>query len=278
MTHDNVHSMHAGLFARDGHLTMLTLDRFEVGELSTPQCETAIDHIESCETCANRLASMRTDAVGLEPPAHVQARATRSRSWVGTLAIAATVAAAAALLMMALPQPHPVERSVTDDPLLTASPYTTTAEIEGAALVSPALDMLILEEESGAHVADGERVPWDTALTLQVSPHESGYIAIVSATEVLDTEAADTDGSTARHTVQVLMPVTDLQARSGPHSLIVEHTSHTAHDVSDEQILAIYCEEPFELDDPFDPALPSLREDCTTVEYTLTRFGEVADS
>ena len=279
--HDNVHHMHAGLFSRDGHLTMLALDRFEVGELTTPMCETVIDHVESCETCAHRLASMRADAVPLTPPPSLLRRSASeeaARSWVGTFAIAATVAAAAALLVMAIPQPQQVERADSEAERLSASPYTTTAELEGAVTFDPAFDLSVVEASSNDRVEHGDRVSWDTPLTLHVSPHEAGYVAVVSAAELGSEEFADTDGGGLAHEVQVLMPVTRLEARSGPHALTVEHASRLEPDAADEKLMAIFCEDPFELDDPFDPSLPRLREDCTSVEVTLTRFGEVADS
>ena len=290
-THDNVRSLHAGLFARDGHLTMLTLDRFEVGELSTPMCETVIDHVEACDTCANRVASMRSDAISLRVPAHVQGAVlgheTQKQKWLGTLGIAGTVAAAAALLMMALPEPQQAERSEAEDAMLTASPYTTTAELEGAAMLAPALDFSVAESASHARIEHGDRVSWDTAVTLHVSPHQAGYVAVVSATHDApsgpdspddENDLADTDGADIQPAIQVLMPVTQLEARSGPHVLTLEHTNRVATDVADEQLMAVYCEESFDLDEPFDPELPSLREDCTSVEVTLTRYGEVADS
>lgn len=280
--HDNVHPLHADLFARDGHLTMLTLDRFEAGELSTPMCETVIEHVEACEVCAHRLAGMRTDAVSFEPPAELLAQAEAAndsgRSWVGTFAIAGTVAAAAALLVMAVPQPQQVERNTDEEARLTASPYTTTAELEGAITFDPALDFSVVAATSSERVQHGDRVAWDTTLTLNVSPHEAGFVAVVSAAEVTDEELADTDGGGTQHDVQVLMPVTQLEARSGPHALTLEHDGRVPYEMADERLMAIFCEEPFELDDPFDPNLPGLRPDCTSVEVTLTRFGEVADS
>lgn len=279
--HDNVHHLHADLFSHDGHLTMLTLDRFEAGELSMPMCETVIDHVESCEVCAHRLAAMRADAVSLEPPPELRAQAAAndsSRSWLGTFAIAGTVAAAAALLVMVVPQPQQVERNTDEDALLTASPYTTTAELEGAVTFDPALDFSVAAAASSEQVEHGDRVSWDTTLTLNVSPHEAGYVAVVSAAEVSDEEPADTDGGDVGHDVQVLMPVTQLEARSGPHALTLEHAARVPYEMADERLIAIFCEEPFELDHPFDPNLPGLRPDCTSVEVTLTRFGEVADS
>lgn len=277
--HDNVYRLHADLFARDGHLTMLTLDRFEAGELATAEYESVIEHVESCEVCAHRLAAMRADAVQLQPPPELLARAeTKASSWRGPLAIAATMAAAAVLLVVAFPESQQAERSMDDEARLTASPYTTTAEIEGAMAFEPALDFSVEEASSNSRVEHGDRVPWDTTLTLHVSPHEAGYVAVVSATDAGDEELADTDGGGSNHIVQVLMPVTHLGARSGPHALTVEHASRFAPTTADEQLMAIFCEDLFELDDPFDPALPGLREGCTSVEVTLTRFGEVADS
>jgi hypothetical protein len=281
--HDNVYRLHADLFARDGHLTMLTLDRFEVGELSTAECETVIDHVESCAVCSHRLASMRADAVQLRPPAelHDRVEAQRTgaeRSRWGALAIATTVAAAAALLVVVMPEPQQAERAPSEDAMLTASPFTTTAELEGAVSFEPALDFSVVEAASSERVQHGDRVSWDTTLTLRVSPHEAGFVAVVSATDIGDEDLADTDGGGTDHVVQVLMPVTRLEARSGPHALKVEHASRFAPETADEQLMAIYCEDLFELDDPFDPSLPGLREGCTSVEVTLTRFGEVADS
>ena len=284
-THDNVRPLHAGLFARDGHLTMLTLDRFEVGELSTPMCETVIDHVEACETCAGRVASMRADAMSFPVPTPAAGPARQqTQKWLGTLGIAGTVAAAAALLMMALPEPQQVERSEAEEAQLTASPYTTTAELEGAAMLAPALDFSVAESSSHARIDHGDRVSWDTAITLHVSPHQAGYVAVVSATQdashAPDTpdDLADTDGEDTLPAIQVLMPVTQLEARSGPHVLTLEHANRPATDAADEQLMAVFCEESFDLDEPFDPELPSLREDCTSVEVTLARYGEVADS
>lgn len=279
--HDNVYRLYAELFARDGHLTMLTLDRFEVGELSTPMCETVIDHVESCETCAHRLASMRADAVSLEPPAAVRAAAQGSEgSWLGGLAIAGTVAAAAAVLVLVLPEAQQAERASSEDTTLTASSYTTTtAEPEGAMSFDPALDFSIALSASGERVRRGDRVSWDTPLTLRVSPHDAGYVAVVSAVEFdADDGYSDTDGGGYDYEVAVLMPVTRLEARSGPHALSLEHARRFTPDVADEQLMAIYCEESFQLDDPFDPSLPGLREDCTSVELDLARYGEAADS
>ena len=282
--HDNVHHLHAELFSRDGHLTMLALDRFEVGELTTPMCETVIDHVEACETCAHRLASMRADAIPLQPPSRLRhgnedgVGRSNFEGAIGTFAIAGTVAAAAALLVMAIPQPQQAERATADVERFSASPYTTTAELEGAVTFDPAFDLSVVEASSNARVEPGDRVLWDTPLTLHVSPHEAGYVAVVSAAERGVEEFADTDGGGAEHEVQVLMPVTRLEARSGPHALTVEHATRLAPDAADEKLIAIFCEEPFALDDPFDPNLPELGEDCTSVEVTLTRFGEITDS
>lgn len=283
-TPDNVSSLHAGLFARDGHLTMLTLDRFEVGELSLSACEAIIDHVEACTVCGDRLAAMRSDAEVIAPP-QAQPSAVSRHPWLGTAAIAGIVAAAAALFVVMLPQPQQAERSPSEEGVLTASPYTTTMELESSAVVAAALDFSVAyadEGRSGA-VHMGDRVDWAVPLSLEVSPHEAGYVAVVAATESSEDDALeDTDGGGAGYDVQVLMPVTHLAARSGPHAFTVAH--HSEHDLgktAQEHLIAMFCEESFALSDhfdPFDPELPSLRDDCTTVEFSLTRYGEVADS
>ncbi len=74
--------------------------------------------------------------------------------------------------------------------------------------------------------------------------------------------------------------MTRLAARSGPHALTIEHAPRIVPEVAEERLVAVFCEDAFELDtdEAFDVELPSLSEGCTSVELSLTRYGEVADS
>ena len=41
----------ANLFSREGHLTELSLDRFQLGELDAPRKDAVQTHLGQCESC-----------------------------------------------------------------------------------------------------------------------------------------------------------------------------------------------------------------------------------
>src|SRR5690606_7627843 len=114
------------VFTRQGHLTMLALDRFECGELSTAAVDCIVTHLGECTACAERLALVH-ETPPLRPPA--SPRTSSGSRWASAvlatgLAVAATVALAVWL------QPQQASRAPLNDGLHNASAYTTTAEPE----------------------------------------------------------------------------------------------------------------------------------------------------
>ena len=263
------------LFARDGHLTMLSLDRFDAGELSVASCEVVIEHIRDCGLCSERVEEMRHDARFLPPPELVEERP--STVAFGTLAIAATMAAAAALLLIVWPTPQQASRQPGPEGALTASPYTTTtAELDGLS-VAGSLDVRVVAGDDAVALGSRDRVPWSDAVSIAVVPKEAGYVAVLVATEPNDDEGDDTGGIELMPEVDVLMPVTKLDRKT-----VVEY----AGDLSEmststpQRIVVVSCPERFSVgdeDDALNLDVPA-PEGCSMYELELVRFLEVADS
>ncbi len=260
----------AGLFARDGHLTMLSLDRFDAGELPVSSCEVVIEHLRACGVCSDRMESIGHD-VALLPPPSLQARRS-STVLVGSLAIGATVAAAAALLLLVWPQPQQASRQFGNDNVLTASPYTTTnAEFDGLSTVAGSVDVRALA--SGEPLQGRDRVPWEEPLSIEVVPREPSFVAVLVTTDPADDDIDGTGGIELVREVQVLMPVTRLDATRTVEYRVdgMDITS-----ASEERVIVVSCPERFTVGE-LDPDVPA-PDGCTTWELPLLRYTEVASS
>ncbi|MEM6989842.1 MAG: hypothetical protein AAF721_05080 [Myxococcota bacterium] len=84
------------LFARDGHITMLSIDRYDAGEFDDEERRCLEGHIETCPLCRERLQAVSAPSVTLLPPA--QPRHETGSVTLGYLAGSAVVAAAAMLI------------------------------------------------------------------------------------------------------------------------------------------------------------------------------------
>jgi hypothetical protein len=122
---------HRDLFARDGHLTMLSLDRYDTGELD-PHARRGLElHVEGCARCRERLGAVTTPAISILP------RVADGRS-TGSATIAVLVGSAAAALaastMLGLgaamwPSPQPAWHEPIESALVEGS-YTSVAQEE----------------------------------------------------------------------------------------------------------------------------------------------------
>jgi hypothetical protein len=147
------------LFARDGHLTMLSIDRYDVGELGAPARHVVETHVEGCATCRARLRAVSAPTIVLHP------RTAMGRSagsvTIGYLAASAGVAAAASVLLglfsVLWPDPQ-TARPMPGEPLHVSGSYTSVAQEFGEA-DAPALrvatraDELVVSGIDGAHLA-----------------------------------------------------------------------------------------------------------------------------
>lgn len=149
---------HRELFARDGHLTMLSIDRYDVGELASGDRHAMEMHVEGCATCRDRLAAVMHPTIVLHPPP--AAGRSAGSVTIGYLAASAGVAAAASVLLGLLsvlwPDPQ-TARPIPGEPLHVSGSYTSVAqeigEPEGVALsVSPVGDALVVSGIDEAHL------------------------------------------------------------------------------------------------------------------------------
>ena len=71
------------LFARDGHVTMLSLDRYDVGELDGEARSGLESHVETCTRCRERFVAVDAPSLAILPPArHDTGSVRNSMSWV----------------------------------------------------------------------------------------------------------------------------------------------------------------------------------------------------
>lgn len=117
------------LFARNGHLTMLSLDRYDCGELDDDERHCLESHVETCAHCRERLAEIASPSLTLLPAAAPQ-HETGSVT-IGYLAASAGVALAAGIVALVgstlMPSPQMATLTETESAGM-ASAYTSVAQ------------------------------------------------------------------------------------------------------------------------------------------------------
>jgi hypothetical protein len=262
-----------GLFTRNGHLTMLTLDRFDTGELDVDSCESVIEHLRLCSTCSTRLDDVQAPGPAIQPPkSNVVGRIEPERHPRLAVAIASTLAAAALLLLVGWPRPEQASR-ITGDAGLTASSYTsTTASFDEAQTVN--VQLRVFAGSQQLHHRDF--VPSDEAVSVEVETAAAGFVTLFALVP-----PADDDGGTGgivEVAHDVVLPVastasetTSVELRSAPlgYGATVSQT-----------LVAVYCPEPFEVDPGPNgwEVVGAIGDNCESVEFELNRSAEAADS
>lgn len=176
------------LFARDGHVTLLSLDRYDMGELSVAERRGLESHVEGCAHCRARVHALHAPAPVFMPPL-VGAQRSSGSATVAYMAAVATVAIAAGLVLgvgsAIFPSPHTARQSVPE-PGHMASAYTSVAQEYD----DPDGIELELELEHRDHA-------------LVITPHAEGHLAVY----VLDDAEAggDTDGDAEPRVVGTLL-------------------------------------------------------------------------
>jgi len=117
------------LFARDGHLTMLSIDRYDTGELDVDARHGLETHVEGCARCRARLQAVTAHEPVLLP--REVAGCSTGSATIAVLAAAAgfALAASAVLGLGSALWPSPqAARESTAEPAHTASSYTSVAQ------------------------------------------------------------------------------------------------------------------------------------------------------
>lgn len=261
---------------------MLSLDRFDAGELSTAMCERVIDHLDRCDVCAERIEQMRRAAqeLTISPPEHLAAAKGVSGRWTSLGMLAGVSVAAAVLLLAVLPTAHRASRESRASRVpaeeLTASAYSSSSSAQDMARVHRSLDVS-LRTPAGTLLTGGERVLWGETLHIELQPARGGLFAVLVVTDSFD-QADGTGGLDFGAEVTVLLPMTRLEPSARPTTIeyVTEAVAFGAQ--VGERVFVLHCSERMELDLlGFDPEQP-LPAECTSREFELTRYGEVADS
>ena len=271
----------ADLHARDGHLTPLTMDRFECGELETALHEVVVEHLDTCTLCADRFHTMQRDRARIEPPGlrTAEAHGSSSAHW---LAAAAGLAMAAGLLLFVWPHPEQASLLPVAEPTLSASPYTTSAATEHGS--TPHFELRLLVGEAGHPLASGDAVPTDEPLQVEVRLSTSGWLALLVDSDrtgaTPDEGADDTGGFAPDSSATVLLEPRAVDPSDSPLRVVHELDAEGA---VQHRVIAIVCLEPFSID-PLDVAgfdaieLVGLPEGCSTQAVHYLPWGGFASS
>lgn len=270
------------LFSHDGHLSMLSLDRFDAGDLSVDLTDAVVDHLRACSVCSTRLEQIQLEPAFL-PPSTFMAAHRRSGTAAGGLAVAATMAAAAALLLLVWPQPEQASRAPATEGVLTASPYTTTtAELDGLEVASEEFELRAFSGPSERRLTAHDRVAPEDEILLEVTPVRSGYQAVMVVGETTEYEDAEgTGGFVEPSEVRVVFPMTEVSPKSGPTTVRYQAEPSGYGTRFEERLVVIQCEEPFGFDaseGALDPELIYGLDGCTVRELPLVFASDVADS
>ena len=200
--------MNHEVFARDGHLTMLSIDRYDTGELDDAARHSLLAHVEGCACCRARLQAVASHEPVLVPRAAAD-RSTGSAT-IAVLATSTGVALAASAVLglgSALwPSPRAARESAVE-PAHSASSYTSVAQ-EYSEPTDVDVDV---ETRGGLLVATPQGDAWLAVVVVHGDVADDGAATIGA---VLHGARAATDPitlpmtprSTAEHVVVVACP------------------------------------------------------------------------
>lgn len=221
------------LFARDGHLTMLSLDRYDTGELDAPARRGLESHVEGCGHCRARLGEVISPRVTIAPRTD---RSTGSATIAVLFGSAAVALAASTMVWLGAsmwPSPHTAQHDPTESALVAGS-YTSVAQEESAETSGLELELV---SAPTVGIPRGE--------TLSATAHGEGQLAIVVVRDALG------EGDT--EIVAVLAaprPVIE-SPREGGVSLVLALPRRW----SDDRIVAVFCPTTFTVE-PGDALAP----------------------
>jgi len=264
------------LFSRDDHVTMLSFDRWQAGELDDRTSDLVLEHVGDCNVCSARWGFLQQEA-----PLRAAKRSSRTRTPRGMMwaTAAISVGLAAGLLLVLWPKPYALTRDLPDEGSLTAASYTTTTDLDVIALDAVPFVMKAFAEQRT--LFDEDRVAWDDQVRVEVEFAMAGFTAVVHREPILDSDAAEgTGGEGPSPDVGILR---DVQAVVGGQSMTVVHEAEPGRRglPEREQLFVIWCRDHFgdhlgESD--LDPDLLVEQGGCVVQALTLLRYGQASDS
>ncbi len=213
------------LFSRYGHLTGLTIDRYDADELDARQRGSVEHHLEGCFECRRHLGHVRAHVVSIAPPAVARPSTGSVTLWGLAASGGLGLAAAVVLGLISAPWPGPQRfEPASREAMPLASAYTTSttqpAELDEA------------EQDETPSVELSVHGAW-----LEVDPRAEGHLAVVVAPG--SDAAADTDGEEVDEVIEVLRAPSYVEADA---SSTWRHRLDGVH-----RVVALWCAEPFEV-------------------------------
>jgi hypothetical protein len=211
-------------FTRDGHLTVLSLERYLAGEVGD---STVQDHIGTCAVCATRLQALREDGAAN----HIQPRALPKRS-VAPVYGALLAAAAAVAIYVAVPK----EPGVEQDPTLS-TPWVEPADyfrVKGSLNV----EFFVKRAEHVTKAKDGDPVYAGDRMGFRISTPRAGQLMIAGIDGQGDPYLCYPQGNEGRS--MSIGPTKSLTTLD--QAIVLDEV------LGQEDLVAVFCEEPFEFD------------------------------
>ncbi|MEM9463385.1 MAG: hypothetical protein AAGF11_55095 [Myxococcota bacterium] len=240
------------LFSRAGHLTALTLDRYDAGELDRTQREHVERHLGECLVCRRQLNAIREHAVRIAPPSLARPSTGSVTVW-GLAASGGMGLAAAAVLALASalwPGPQRAQPQPRDPAVPQASAYTSSSAQE-------------YDVQQAMGVQLDVRGRW-----LEARAEGEGYLAIVIVSEPEDDLLEDTDGGDAMAEQFEELEVRDvLQV---PVFVEPEQRLRVRPPTGSHRLIGLVCAQPFEIE-AGEPVM--VGADCQRYELQA-RFGQ----
>lgn len=263
------------LFARDGHLTLLTLERFEQGELSVRGCELVFGHLEACPQCAERWSTLEATGEALLPPPELVGTAAHPPRFFRAAALGIGFALAASALLVLWPQPQTASLRPSEAPL-SASPYTTTSGNDTAPSAGHVAMRVYAGEDARPLDAQRALAPSGEALRVDVQADPGWYAALLVVEDRVDPrDDFGTGGMEDLGERFVLWSATAVDPETDRLSVVYDG-GLSASDDTLERLVAVSCPEPFDVHG-FDIDHPEV-QGCVVDELVVARFGGYADS
>ncbi len=240
-----------GVFARDGHILALGLERHQAEDLSAEETQGLNQHVEACTLCQSRAEHIRQ---GLElPPLKLPQRPQLQL-------IAGGAGRGAAPPPAPAPTPPPARRRWWLLPVAAMAVgllVTVLLPRQPPATQRPAsLSMEVYRDSNSQRLLPGDQVVEGEKLVFRVRSDEDGYLLVSERNGAGQSRSCYPTGDSPQ---AVLL-------RGGPDAMVLPTALELDNSLGEEILIATRCPNPFGMETVTRADLP---DDCTQVRLSL---------